>query len=283
MAVALQVTERQLCRALINAIATHPLIKNPGIYYPAIVGDRVSTEPVRIEKWRLFGGIELIEPGLTLAVFPFHSSFKTTSASYSRSVTDKTMNFGDVGNRSELGRSNYSTVGGVIRIVIQLYYREASFDAPIKIKSDLVSFTDITSITPHGEHVQLGDELGTADLSSTEYAVEDHMLDVQILPGEEILRDYIPLLRYVIRDITELRPFSIRNPFVHVVDYPTSNWIREGENLIFHTAYIVVEYDISEPGIRSGNCIIDPEQPVFSYPHPEFITVEDQRLDKYSL
>lgn len=284
MAVALQITERQLCRALLNAIATHPLIKDPGIFYPAIVGDRPLEDPIKIEKWRLFGGTELIEPGLTLSVFPFHSSYKNESASYSQSTSDKSLVFGGVKGRSELGRSNYSNVGGVIRLVVQLYYQEATFDAPIKIKSDLVTFSDITSITPHGEQVQFKESTAVKPLDdSTPYAVEENTLDVQILPGEEILRDYIPLLRHVIRDITELRPFSVRNPFIHVVDYPTSNWRRDGENLIFHTAYLVVEYDISEPGIRSGHVVFNPDQPVFSYPKPEHITVEDQRLDKYSL
>ena len=282
MEVGLYPTERQVCRALLNAIATHPLIKDPGIYFPAVVGDRPVTEPVRITKWRLFGGVELIEEGLTLAVFPLHSSFKTTTALYTPSTKDKSMQFGHLDNRTELGASNIASQGGTLRIVVQLYIRETAFDAPIKIKSDVTNLSELTSIIPHGDQVQLTDEPQLEVLDdATSYAVDQNILDVQILPGEEILRDYIPLLRSVIRDIQVLRPFYIRNPCIHLVDYPTSNWIREGENIIFHTAYILVEYDISEPGIRSGYATHT--EPVFTYPKPRIINVDDQRGDKYNL
>ncbi len=275
-------TERQVCRTLLNAIATHPLIKDPQIFYPAVIGNRPITEPLKINKWRLFGGTELIEEGLTLAIFPTHSAFKVRSSSYTTGESDKSMEFGTTDYRSELGGSNVANSGGVLRLTIQLYYREPSLDVPIQIKSDLVSTNDITVNTPHGEQVQVTDEYTLKDLEDkTPYNVDRNVLDVQILPGEEVLRDYIPLLRLVVRDIQVLQPYYVRNPLITAVDYPTSNWLREGENLVFHTAYIMVEYDISEPGLRRPG--VGFMGSPYQFPNPRNITVDDQRGDKYHL
>jgi hypothetical protein len=286
VAVGLYATERQICRALINAISLHPLIKSPGIYFPAVLDDREAGREVKISNWRLFGGIELIEPGLTLAVYPYHSPYKTNTGTFSRSLTDKSVDFGDRGQRrlrDELGRSNKSGVGGTIRLVLQLYYQESSFNAPLQIKSDVVRQRDLTDVIPFGELIQLTDEVQLETLDEkVPFSTEENSLTVQILPGEEILKDYIPLLRHVVREIQVLNPFYVRNPVVLAADYPTSSWIREGVNLIFHTAYILVEYDITEPALSSGSAGYSSESP-YTYPKPTVVEVTDQRQDVYRI
>lgn len=279
----LYATERQVCRALLNAIATHPFIKNPQIYYPALVGDAPQTEPVKITGWRLFGGVELLNDGLTLAVFPYHSNYRLSTSNYSRYLSDKSMHFDDRNNlNASLGAVSEVGAAGTIRLVVQLYLRETTFNGPVQIRSDVVQNSDLTTYVPHGNLVQLTDEPQLRALdSTTPRQTQEHLLDVQILPGEEILRDYIPLLRNVVRDIPVLRPFYIRNPTIIFADYPTSNWIREGQNLIFHTAYIVVEYDVVEPPVQSAYVNTLPE-PRYTFPKPQEVTVSDG-LTNYSL
>ena len=273
----LYASERQLCRALINAIATHPLIKEPGIYYPAIVGETAQTEPIRVSTWRLFGGLELIEPGLTLSVFPYHSGYKLKSAVYSRLIADKSLHFDEKHKAAQLGALGTAASAGTMRIIVQIYYQDTTFNAPIQIRSDLVSQSDLTTNIPHGELVQLKDEPQESVLDDRVYfQTEESVLNVQILPGEEILRDYMPLLRHVVRDLPILHPFYHRNPNILYVDYPTSNWIREGENLVFHTAYMCIEYDIQEPGINNPHVGALPNNP-YKFPSPQVILIQEDK------
>jgi hypothetical protein len=273
----LYASERQLCRALLNAIATHPLIKNPGIYYPAIVNEATPTSQVLIQNWRLFGGLELIEPGLTLSVFPYHSGYKLSSGVYSRLIADKSMHFDEKHKSAQIGAVGQAAVAATIRLIVQLYYQDTVFNAPIQIKSDLVSQTDLTTNIPHGELVQITDEPQQSLLPDRVYfQTEQSVLNVQILPGEEILRDYMPLLRFVIRNIPILHPFYHRNPNILYVDYPTSNWIREGSNVVFHTAYMCIEYDIQEPGLNNSGTSALPDSP-YTFPVPQVIITEDSK------
>jgi hypothetical protein len=273
----LYASERQLCRALINAIATHPLIKEPGIYYPAIVGENPQTEPIRVSNWRLFGGLELIEPGLTLSVFPYHSGYKLKSGVYSRLLADKSLHFDEKHAASQLGSVSKAAAAATMRVIVQLYFQDTTFNAPIQIRSDLVTQSDLTTNIPHGDLVQITDEPQETLLDDQVYfQTEQSVLNVQILPGEEILRDYMPLLRYVVRDIPVLHPFYHRNPNILYVDYPTSNWIREGENLVFHTAYMCIEYDIQEPGINNPHVGALPNNP-YKFPAPQVILVQEDK------
>jgi hypothetical protein len=76
----------------------------------------------------------------------------------------------------------------------------------------------------------------------------DFSYEVQTLPGEEILTLWMDILKDVIRDIKFLRPYrQYRNPVIIESDYPTTSWLAQNPNLVFHTAYHVVEWTVAEP------------------------------------
>ena len=248
----LQATDRQVVIALLNAIATHPAIINSEIYEPAIKGSRTAPKKINIKAYRTFGGIELIEPGLTLAVYHLPSRYANIKGVITTTPQDKSLVFKSytLGNTHEQGYLD----SGVFRLVVQLYYLEPSFNAPLEITSTSFNDLDLYYTIPHGNLIQLDTlELEKPIKAPSEpiniegKIATENKITVTILPAEEILRDWLTLLRHVVRDLNCLKPFNVRQPTIVAVDYPSGNWIRNSENLVFHTAYLIVEYEIYEP------------------------------------
>ena len=254
-------THDQAVLALLNAILTHYEVKNSLIYYPVILGEVPQIEPIRIASARDFGGMELIESGLTLAVYPLHGGFDQKSAAFSARER-KSVKYDD----KYLGRAGDTNYGvhSTFSFVVQLFYRDASLNAPVAITSDVLTdesgdnFYPLT-ISP-AQRVQYKDSRLPADVITLEELLDNEQavieestignnvsLTVFTLPAERILRSWMSLLVKVIRSLTVLRPFCIKNPTVEYVDYPTSNWLRDSSNLVFHTSYLIVSYDCIEP------------------------------------
>lgn len=243
-------------RALLMAILTHPYVSGSRVSYPSIGGAAIPD--VTIQRGRLFGGPELIEPGLTLAVYPYHSSFDPIDSVPPNSLNSELSVI--YSGRDKLSR--YSTMGGVegrksqgmhaeMKFMVQLFYRDAVYDAPISIGADYTDPENNYTNDYYGYNFQYADDtppnLPRLQDVKTEY-VQSKEITVQILPAEEILTQWLDIVKYAIRDIAVLRPFpSIRNPVILCADYPTSSWKSQSANLIFHTAYLVVQFDSVEP------------------------------------
>jgi hypothetical protein len=254
-------TERQVVRALANAIATHRDVTNSSVYFPFIEGDRNTVRKIPLVSVRTFAGTEYIEDGLTLAVY-----LPSGSMGLGEAITYKD---------SHLGRpcDNYQYLNEAeIKLVVQLYYREPSYNAPAIIESKRSSYlNEITKILPYGRYLQYEESAPNEKLDALtphEYQreperhfIQEEKLKVNILPGEEILRDWMSIIRGVIRDLPELRPFAIRDPTILSVNYETPNWEgNDFSNLVFHTAYLVLTYKMYEP----------PRGSDFNFPQPEF-------------
>lgn len=270
-------TDRQFYLALLNAIATHRDIQNPKIYKPVIVGGRVfeeDTEPVRIEKFRNFGGLELIESHkLTLAVYPMHSRYANIKGYITAPFGDKSIRFEPwtMGSPSQAPTHKHSELAK-FRVIVQLYYCDPDLDCPVAVESYLHDYERTLYDIPHGRLVQYTDEQTVENGARRKFYRDElarkNVLEVQVLPGEEILRDYMSLLRGVMRDIHMIRPFAIRRPTILAVDYPSTNWVRDSENLVFHTAYIIAEYDLWEP----------PRHTDFTFPVVQNFEVEEELI-----
>lgn len=273
-------THDQAVLALLNAILTHYDVKNSNIFYPVIIGEVPQTNPIRITSARDFGGMELIEPGLTLAVYPLHGGFDQKSATFSARER-KSVKYED----KYLGRSGDPNYGvySTFSFVVQLFYRDASLNAPVELISDVltnatsVEFNHL-SVSP-AQRVQYKDSQLPNNVTTLAKSINnqkavitesklgaDVSLTVYTLPAERILRSWMSLLVNVIRSLTVLRPFCIRNPCVEYVDYPTSNWLRDSPNLVFHTSYLIVSYDFIEP-VNSSD---------FTFPSPTSINVNTE-------
>lgn len=254
-------THDQAVLVLLNAILTHNAVKNSNIYYPVILGEIPQTEPIRITSARDFGGMEFIEQGLTLAVYPLHGNFDQKTAVFSTRER-KSVNYEDK-YLGRLGDSNYG-VHSTFYFVVQLFYRDASLNAPVELVSDVLdnigSNTFYPLSIPYAQRVQYKDTRLPNNVTTLTEAINnpeavvvesrlgtDVSLSIYTLPAERILRSWMSLLVNVIRSLTVLRPFCIKNPVVEYVDYPTSNWYRDSPNLVFHTSYLIVSYDFIEP------------------------------------
>lgn len=236
-------TERQAVRALVNAIASHRDVKNANVYYPLVIGEPQQVTKVPIVSFRTFGGTEYIEDGVTLAVYP-----PPKSMGYGPALSFKSNVLGNT------DKSHYN-VKGTLKLIVQLFYREPSFNVPSAIYSDASSLTkDIVRMLPYGRLVQYKDdylrEPATLleDKLPLDRLISENTIEVTILPGEEILRDWMSVIRGVIRDLPSLQPLAVRNPNIISVEYETGNWREpDTKNLVFHTALMLIEYDLYEP------------------------------------
>lgn len=250
------VTDRQLVLSLAQAIATHPLIKDPPIFPPVIVAG-TTPQPVRITKIRTFAGPELSEPGLTLSVYP---------ATNPRSLTQKSIRFKDVyvGQADTPEYAHQATHD----ICVELSLQDPDFDIPITLNYDEITETLLG--TAHGRQISSQDpvdsRLYSEDLNAQ---VRNKPLEVFVVPAEEILREYVTLVRCVVRDIETFSPWMFRNPNVVDVNYASSELFdREPANIIFHRAVIRLALDVYEPALARD----------FSYLKPIRQIVMDSRL-----
>lgn len=240
-------------RALLMALLTHPYVKNTAVTYPDI-GSR-SVEAVSIKQGRLFGGPELIEPGLTLAVYPYHSSYdpvKSTPTGFQSQSIIYPTNGQTLGGTSR----SHQSIGyqAQMRFIVQLYLRDTVYNAPTTIKASYQEPQVDRSNDYYGYNFQYEDDrLCDFDTlqDTKEFLVDSSEISVQVLPGEEVLTQWLDIIKYAIRNIKVLRPFmNIRNPLILTSDYPTSTWTTKPANLIFHTAYHVVQFDVMEPELE---------------------------------
>lgn len=240
-------------RALLAAIMTHPYVKDTSVTYPDLGGR--SIEAVSIKRGRLFGGPELIESGLTLAVYPYHSAYDPVVGSPTGFRSHSVLYPTEGGTLGGVSRSDKS-MGYLaqIRFIVQLYLRDTVYNAPINIKASFQEPYVDRSNDYYGYNFQFDDDrLPDFDgLQTTkEFLVDSSEIPVQILPGEEILTQWLDIIKYAIRDIKVLRPFmNVRNPIILTSDYPTSTWTTKSANLVFHTAYHIVQFDVMEPELE---------------------------------
>jgi hypothetical protein len=270
-------THDQAVLALLNAILTHHEIVNSQIFYPVVIGEVPQTEPIRIVSARDFGGLELIEPGLTLAVYPSYGVFNQKSPTFLKKESGlKSVVYKD----KYLGRAGDTNYGVESRFsfVVQLFYQDASLNAPVQLLSDLITDSpDFNPLyVPAAKRVQYKDASLPTDITTLEEFIDNEdavispstlgnnvNLTILTLPAERILRAWMSLLVKVIRSLVVIRPFAIKNPTVEYVDYPTSNWLKDSPNLIFHTSYLVVTYETVEP-VGDGS---------FIFPNPTSVNI----------
>jgi hypothetical protein len=244
-------SDKTFYRALLLALATHRDVVNAKVMYPQISS---SSRPVSvpISNFRLNGGLELIEAGLTLAVYPSHASYNIKTGVPTTSKSTVAVYYSPTNLGSTLGYSSQDDayqVAVTYRVVIQLFYRDSQFNAstPITYEAPLT----IDKSKSHGEQL---------DLISTEYSPTrvsasrlEHTIKVITQPGEEVLREWMSILRGVVRDVQSIGNIYLGAPQICCVDYPTTNYIRNSENFVFHTAYMLVDYQMFEPGRLSDH------------------------------
>jgi hypothetical protein len=239
-----------LIHAILLGIASHPRIQKPGIEYPvASFGDN---NEVLIEQFRAYGGYELENPGLCCSVYPSYSS-RETKGSSPVSSRKRSIEFQDytLGNKFEEGSLGLATYN----IIVELTYQDLAFGPSYVINYDSISplSTEHELETPHGYNLQIQTELNpappTGEETRPEGVQQNLASEVSILinPAEELLREYMDLMRIVLDDLPSIKPYAIRSTKVLSVDFPTSAWSRKNEDIYFHSAYLSWELTLYSP------------------------------------
>lgn len=229
-------TVKDLVYSAIAAINNHRFIQNPIVYSP-LPDNRGKYNPIPITRYRTYDGKELIEPGLTLAVFPA-SSNRGESSSYTNIPPNSA-----VFNTYEMGPKNATyQYEGIYKLVVALYYQEVALNESKEIVYYEVKDKPEVII----ENKELARER-KAKLWNPK------KLNIEINPGEDILRDYLDVLRLVIEEISidGLMPWRVRGSQVTHYDFPTSSWSAKNENIYFHFAYLYWELSMYAPAVAS--------------------------------
>jgi hypothetical protein len=226
-------TSKDIIYSTIAAISNHTHIINPIVYNP-LPNSEGEFLPIKIQRYRTYDGKELIEPGLTLAVYPT-STNKTESSAYREITPSATFTPYEMGpkNSDYLYESTY-------RFTVALYYQEVA----INESKQLVYFPLKQNKAVIIEDMEIAKERQAQFWKS-------NVVSVEINPGEDILRDYIEVIRLILEEITVegFMPWRVRGSSVVSYDFPTSSWTAQSENVFFHFAYLNWELSMFAPAV----------------------------------
>jgi len=247
-------TMKQLVWGTIAFLQAHPRVRNSGIVYP--IPDPVTGKPrpVNPTAWRSYGGIELLEPGLTIAVYPLFTPVSTRSGAVSASGENKSCIYkpNTLGPRDDLSYRDEA----VYRLVVQAFYQDpVTLGETIRIPIDRLIDDDQLAWPQHAYNMRMreGDHYSQDPNWVAPYTAPQDMqlvpdeVFLDISPGEEILREWMDVLRLALCDMPTMLPFAIRSTEVEFIDYPTSTWIRQSEDIFFHTAHLVWRLNLYPP------------------------------------
>lgn len=229
-------TTKDLIYSAIAGIHNHRFIKNPIVYSP-LPDIRGKINSIPISRYRTYDGKELIEPGLTLAIYPA-SSNRSESSAYSNPEYSSA-----VFKPYELGPKNDKyQYEATYNLIVALYYQETAINEvksvvyyPIKNKSDVI----------------VEDRNKAKERSAQTW--KKSSVNIEINVGEDILRDYIDVIRLILEEISidGLMPWRVRGSQVTSYDFPTTSWSASNENIYFHYAYLRWELSMFAPAIAS--------------------------------
>jgi len=248
-------TMRQIVHYTLAAINCHPRIKNPGIYYPVQTG--LEPQEVFIESYRAYDGIELQSTGLSCDVFPYYSQRTFSSGPRGRSGGNsaKFMPI-NIGAKSSSG----NFYEGVYQLIVQLQYPAVAINEQVEVSmNQVVSAHGIELTSPHGYNVSLIEKQdeqpydnslvipGVREENEPGLYIQNNKFTVEINPAEDLLRDYVDLMRLVLDDIPLMLPFSVRSTQVKEYDFPTTSWNRTSSDIYFHYAWLLWEISLYAP------------------------------------
>jgi hypothetical protein len=136
------------------------------------------------------------------------------------------------------------------------------------LKTEVVPPSNDLSRKYYGETIQFVDGVDALYYSlanKTGKLTQFKDVEVQILPGEEVLTQWLDILKHVIRDVKYLNPYVIyRNPQILHSNYPTTSFLTQRANLVFHTAYHMVEFSVVEGHLPNR----------YPYPQPNYVGIQ---------
>lgn len=229
-------TVKDLVYSSIIAINNHRFIQNPIVFSP-VPDSNGRINPISINRYRTYDGKELIEPGLTLAVFPASSNRSESSAYINQPANSATFKTFELGPKN----SKYQ-YDATYKLVVALYYQEVALN-----ESKEVVYYEVKN----KPEVIIENKNIARERKAKLW--DPKKLSIEINPGEDILRDYLDVLRLIIEEISidGLLPWRVRGSQVTEYDFPTTSWSANNENIYFHYAYLYWELSMYAPAVAS--------------------------------
>lgn len=256
----------QLLKAVCASIYTHPLIKDPPIYHSITNGE--PPQQIKINRYRTYGGMELINIGeLTCAVYPAYvprnskTGHPTVEREMQKSIAYTPYELGNISSRST------SLDKVKISLVVELHYHEVAIGSNPVTVDFLESNPLIADVFNQADpadygcfylnkntynHKEFGESIAATGALAQQFSnrpnrvITPNSFLIDINPAEDMLRDYMELLRIVLNQ-TNLNPFGVKHSYVKNIDFPTSNWLENRENVYFHMAYLILEIEMYLP------------------------------------
>lgn len=222
-------TLKEIVYNTLAVIHNHPAIQNPIVKYPLPNFNNIQ-EPVKIERYRTYDGLELIEPGLTLSIFPrYGSALSSASSPYGGSLASEFKPY-TLGAKSE-GSMYESTY----YLTINLAYQDVALNNEKTLIYVKDKFNNVAS-----------DREKLMSNSNDPFPISKELV-LEINPAEEILRDYLEVIRLILESIDYYAPWSIRSSIITGMGFPSTSWSKDNKQIYFHQAYMNWELSTYAP------------------------------------
>lgn len=244
---------RQVIHATIVGLASHPMVQNSGLFLPIVPGE--PPQPVKVQRWRAYAGYELSETGLVCSVYPVYTSRITKGSAIStnktKAVEVRPYTMGSRGDATAHHEATYT-------IIVEAMLTDVGLGTEATVQYDLLqsasATTDAPPFTPHGLNYRTRSypiDLAETDLDQHQPTLEGiqripQSISFDVDPSEELLREFMDVLRLALDDMPNLTPFTIRSSQVKSIDYPTTAW-SSSSNILFHSAYLIWELSLYPP------------------------------------
>lgn len=220
-------TLKDIVYTALATIRNHPYITDPVVKSP-VPDLNGNFPPIPIAKYRNFDGLELPEGGLTLSIFPRYSP---NDAPFGGN-TAADLEPATLGNKQQGAMYNVTYY-----IIINLAYQ----DVALGNNSQQVFVRNINK------------EFYTSqDKAKVREAVNDPFLqegffEVEVNPAEDILRDYVEVIRSILENIDFYVPWVLRGNSITSLNFPSSSWSTENRQIFFHQAFMTWEISTYAP------------------------------------
>lgn len=216
---------KEIIYTALSVIHNHPAIKDPIVKSPVpdINGNYL---PIPIDRYRNYDGLELLEPGLTLSIFP---KFSPSVNPYGDRLATEYKPI-TVGPKSQgfMYESTYS-------LVIHLAYQEVALNETKQVIYAIDKYNNVSS-DPELLKDQTGDPFQKLN-----------NVPIEVNVAEDILRDYLEVIRIIVEQIDYYAPWNLRGTSITGMVFPSTSWSQDSKQIYFHQAYMNWEISTYSP------------------------------------
>lgn len=202
-----------IVRCLYQYIANHPLIINPLVKHPT------TGEVQDIKRYRLYSGINIPSDGVSMAVFPYSSERIQPPSSTSVSAVVDPYTLGS--------KEGYDKIAYFI--VVAFYYNEVVIGNREETNEDLITVPQYAEFN---------------SIDQVRNSISTKRLELEIVPGMDIIGEYLALTRLIINDVDYRSQFPIQVTSFEVLyeNLKSQPW-ETNRNVFFQEGFTMIRLD----------------------------------------